>query len=309
MRAALDIGSNTFRMLVGGLSGGVLLREGHFRFNVRLAEELGTTGRLSEAAIRRGVDAFGEFRNELIKLDISPDDASRVRAVGTSALRDALNTGEFLSTVRQATGFAVEVITGEEEARLNALGAAGSLSLSGETMVLDIGGASSEASLVSAGSVLKSISLDVGVVRFASLYRGDEITSKDAMGDVEGRAADVAREIEKRIGLGAKNLIGTGGSATTLAAMLLELPKYDPSRVHGLAMGVEDLKTLRRRLCGMGMADRRGLKGLENGREDLIIPGIILTIKIMEHLGFSVITASDYGLLEGVLHGLCVKEV
>jgi exopolyphosphatase/guanosine-5'-triphosphate,3'-diphosphate pyrophosphatase len=230
--------------------------------------------------------------------------AREILIVATSAVREALNRGEFRDRVARAVGHAVEVVTGEEEARLALLGVLEELpDLAGALVLFDIGGGSTEFILAREGRVAAAASLPLGVVRLAERYMTDGPVDRS-------RYADMDREIRSRLtsGLAAftaesrpDHLVGTAGTVTTLAALDQELPAYDPARVQGYALERPRIERLLKRLGALPAAARATLPCLEPGRADLIIPGIAVCLAIMDRFGASTVSVSNSGLREGIL--------
>ena len=230
--------------------------------------------------------------------------ARQILIVATSAVREALNRREFLDRVARAVGHPVEVVTGEEEARLALLGALEGLpGLAGTFVLFDIGGGSTEFILARERRVAAAVSLPLGVVPLAERYMTD--------GPVDwSRYADMEREIRSGLttGLAAfaagsppDRLVGTAGTVTTLAALDRELPAYDPARVQGYVLERPRIERLLKRLGALPAAARATLPCLEPGRADLIIPGIAICLAVMDRFGASAVSVSDSGLREGIL--------
>jgi exopolyphosphatase/guanosine-5'-triphosphate,3'-diphosphate pyrophosphatase len=223
--------------------------------------------------------------------------------VATSAVRDAENRGEFLARVRSETGFDVEIITGEEEARRTMFGICAGLPAGvNDFLGLDIGGGSTEFIVNRVGQPASVQSVDVGVVRLTEMaLRSDPLT----IGDVEQARRIVRNHMAAvRSSLGALTglaLVGTAGSVTSLAAMAQRLSSYDPVRVHNFRLTLDTIREFEAEFIGRTRAERRGLYGLEPGREDVIVAGTLILREVMEALGYQECVVSDYGLREGVV--------
>jgi exopolyphosphatase/guanosine-5'-triphosphate,3'-diphosphate pyrophosphatase len=297
--ASVDVGSNSIRLLVGEVARGRVIRGTHDRAVTRLAGGLSGTGLLREAGMAETLRALGRFA-ELIKAG----GARRARAVGTSALREAANAGEFLRQVLLETGLAVEVISGQREGELSARGVLSSIGDMPSSLVMDMGGGSTELMACAGRKVLKRMTAPVGVVKLFERHlvsdppSGGELRSLD--GDIERVVSGLKEKAWAFVKAGTV-LIGTAGTATTLASMDLGLGRYEPERVHMHEIPLGRLHELAGMLGSLPLKERMRLRGLEPSRADLIIPGIRLTIKLMEGLGFRSILISDHGLLEGVL--------
>lgn len=238
---------------------------------------------------------------------ISDYGVTGVRAVGTSALREARNSREFIDAVFRDTGIRIKIISGMEEAELTSKGILLGFGRGDDPLfIIDIGGGSVEWIIFDQKQSGSSFcgSIPVGVISLLERFVKTDPPSYDDMraleGEIDSHLVRLSTEIRKRLPSGA-HFVGTGGTVTTLASLDLGLKTYDPVRIHMHGISVEKLKELRDLLISVPLVRRQGIDGLEPGRADLIIPGILLTIKFMEFFGFHEILVSDYGLLEGLL--------
>ena len=295
--AAIDLGTNTARLLVATLDEErgicpVLLK----RRITRLGGGFTRSGGISDEARARSAAALAEFA-----ADISQFDVRRVRAVATSAVRDAANGAAFCSQILETTGVRLEVIDGVEEGELTLSGVlAGIDTIPEHLMVFDVGGGSTEYTLTRGSDLLYTESLPLGVVR---LTEGK--VSPDAMSDKIGRELNALSNSLCSKGLtsllAGAELVGTAGTATTLAAISMSMTDYDYRRVNNHTLSLEEIRAILARLLPLTPQQRLAVPGMEKGREDLIIAGILITVKTMEAFGFSRLKVSDFGLLEGVL--------
>ncbi|HTO11100.1 MAG TPA: Ppx/GppA phosphatase family protein [Candidatus Binatia bacterium] len=310
--ATIDLGSNTVRLLVADVVGAGRWRVVDADQRVtRLGEGLAASGRLGEAPAARTAALVAEYVARARGAG-----AERVAIVATSAVREAANGRAFAAGLERATGETVSVVSGEQEAALTLAGVLGGVGdtpgaatpgAEGDTMVFDIGGGSTEYILAAGGTTVAMVSLRLGVVdlterhpfpgpveaaRFRALR--DEVAARLAA-EVPAtmRAAPVAR------------LIGTAGTATTLAALDLGLTTYDPARVQGhtLTRGAIDAQLAR--LGALTVGERAALPCLEPGRADLIVPGLAIVLATLELVGTDRMVVSDWGLREGILLSLC----
>lgn len=307
LSAAIDVGSNTLRMLIGAIRANGINRIFASRAITRLAEGMRETGSLREANMEKSLSALKEFSRAMADYGVS-----RIRAVGTSALRDALNSAEFIDRALRESGVPIEVITGIREAELTAMGVTLGLRTAGPSLIIDIGGGSTEWILQerpSAEGVLCG-TLPLGVVNLQESFIKSDPPSAEDMSELN-------KEISSHLGTGHwgatghrpfDRLVGTGGTITTLAALDLGLREYEPEKVHLHKIGMDRLRRQGKRLMAMTLDERRRVSGLEPGRADLIIPGVLLTIKFMEISGLDEITVSDYGLLEGLIKEMHDEE-
>lgn len=306
--AAVDVGSNTLRLLICDVRGNVLSRVHAERAVTRLAEGVRDTGLLKQENMKKSVSALKDFARSL-----SEYGAVAVKAVGTSALREAENSVEFIEMAFRETGIRIEAISGAREAELTAKGILQGPGETGGALIIDIGGGSTEWIIHWEGGNPESPlcgSLLLGVVTlFESFIKTDppspceiEALNNEVDSNLLRLADELLSESESERHLPPlKNLIGTGGSITTLAALDLGLKEYDHERVHMHRISLERLCRLKDMLLSLPLSRRKDIDGLEKDRADLIIPGILLTIRFMEFFGFGMITVSDHGLLEGLL--------
>ncbi len=308
--AGIDIGTNALRLLIAEVwrnGTGIRMRVLHNdRRITRLGEGIVNSGRLSPSAIRRTLEALRRFRAAVSKHSVD-----HIITVATSAVREAGNRRQFLNRVLKETGLKVEVIPGEEEARRTVLGVRYGLKEGADLphpniVIMDIGGGSTEWIVVTGGKIEALESVEVGVVKLTERYLSTDPPSgperralifgiREAIGPAVGRIRDIVGPSPRH------DLVGTAGTVTTLAALELGMIKYDPSRVQNMSLGRTRIEEWLKRLLDMKMADRRGLPGIEKGREDIIIAGIGLLLATMEVLGVEEVLVSDFGLREGIL--------
>jgi exopolyphosphatase/guanosine-5'-triphosphate,3'-diphosphate pyrophosphatase len=303
--AGVDIGTLTCRLLIADLPpGGRLIEIRSERRILRLGEGVDQTKRLSVAAMGRVLQCIKEWR-EII--DAAHVDA--VAVVATSAVRDAANRDKFLDRVKREAGFEVELISGEEEARRTMLGVRSGLLIDvTDVLALDIGGGSTEFILDRPGQKPVVRSIDIGVVRLC-----ERLLHQDPPTDEEVRQARewVARETKAAVAgmdnYQAATFVGTAGTITSLAAMAQKLPTYEPARIHNYRLQLDTIQEIEQTLLNRKRADRVGLPGLEEGREEVIVAGTIIIQTIMETLGRSSVLVSNLGLREGVLIDMAMR--
>lgn len=224
-------------------------------------------------------------------------------AVATSAVRDAANRDEFVNLVRRETGLAVEVISGEEEARRTLLGIRSGLPKGVTDMLaLDIGGGSTELILDRPGRSPLVRSVDIGVVRLCErVLQHDPPTSEEVEQAREWAARETRAAVLEMEGYRAAVFVGTAGTITALAAMAQQLSAYEPARIHNYRLMRTEVQALEATLLSRTKSGRVGLPGLERNREDVIAAGAIILRTVMDTLGVTTVLVSDYGLREGVL--------
>jgi exopolyphosphatase/guanosine-5'-triphosphate,3'-diphosphate pyrophosphatase len=297
--ATVDLGTNTVRLLVVESVDGAWRVLHQTQRVTRLGEGQAAAGRLLPEPMRRTADAVAEFSRAARAWG-----AETVRIVATSAVREAANRDEFVARVETETGERVNVVSGEDEARLTLKGVTSGLPGLGASFVLfDIGGGSTEFVLARGGAPEAAVSLRLGVVTLQEEW-GER-------GPVRWeRFARMREHVERRLaeevpaGILAADvgeLVGTAGTVTTLAALDLELPAYDAARVHGHRLRRATVERLLARLGALGVDERARLPCLEPGRADVIIPGIGICLATMTCFHRDTLVVSDRGLREGIL--------
>lgn len=299
--AAVDVGSNTIRMLIAAFHDSRLSRIHTARAITRLAEGIRETGRLRKENIARSLAVLRDFSHS-----INIHGVNRVRAVGTSAIREAGNSNEFIDAAFRETGIKIEPISGIREARLTTKGVLlGFHENPSPSLIVDIGGGSTEWIIYRAEQPepLFCGTTTAGVVNLLERFMK---TDPPQMTEVSAMQKEIDLLLSSLKNETAKyalptHIVGTGGTITTLASIDLSLSEYDSEMIHMHNISVDRLKELRDMLLSLTLDKRKDIAGLEPGRADLIIPGILLTIRIMEIFGFKKLTVSDYGILEGLL--------
>lgn len=296
--AAIDLGTNTVRLLIGqiesdGRSIKQLLLKRHI---TRLGGGFTVERGISAEAMERTISALLDFAEEIKHHGIA-----RIRAVATSAVRDAINGKEFCNEIFLRTGIKLDVIDGRKEGHLTLLGVlAGLDSRPKNLMVFDVGGGSTEYTLTQGESPIFTMSLPLGVVRLTEGKVTCEAMEDKIERELNSLKSSLAEQQLISL-LGRATLVGTAGTATTLAAISLKMTDYDYRLVNNYTIQLDEIKDIFRTLLPMTRVERLTVPGLENGREDLIIAGIMITIKTMDIFGFTRLKVSDFGLLEGLL--------
>jgi exopolyphosphatase/guanosine-5'-triphosphate,3'-diphosphate pyrophosphatase len=298
--AAIDLGSNTVRLLVAEVGAGpawnVLDQDQKV---TRLGEGLAASGRLGAEPISRTVQAVATYVSRAQAWAV--DD---VCIVATSAVREAVNGRDFVDEVVRVTGRRVRVVSGEDEARLTLRGVLHGLgTVTGSSLMFDIGGGSTEYVLAREGDLVDVVSLRLGVVPLAEAYPFPGQVDWSRYARLEQEVADrIARELPAPfLGAHPDRLVGTAGTVTTLAALDLELTSYDPARVQGHRLTRGRIRQLLDKLGGLTVGERARLPCLEPGRADLIIPGLAIVRATMARVGLDTLVVSDAGLREGIL--------
>jgi len=293
IRAAVDIGSNTVRVLVAELLDGGLRRLGIRRKITRLSG--GFQKVLAPEAASRTLEVAGEFIH--FAEEHEPDE---IRVACTGVLRRASNREEFLDRFSPEFGLFPALLDGDEEAFLGALGARHGLGGDFPPFILaDVGGFSTELSVIGP-TVGRRLSLDVGVVTMTETFFS---LDPPTAGQVEEARDFLGKEFEDFFRAPTPGrLVGIAGTPTTIAAVDLGLDVFDPEKVHRHAVGAESLDGMLDKMLSMTAKERlAAFPALEKGREDLMPAGILVFQEIMRLGGYSSLTVSEGGLLEGIL--------
>ncbi|MBA3264710.1 MAG: Ppx/GppA family phosphatase [Thermoleophilaceae bacterium] len=302
--AVVDIGTNSTRLLVAEVEDGQIAELERQTTVTRLGEGLEASGRLSNAAIARVSEALADYRETIDRLG-----AERVVAVATSAMRDAENGPEFRDEIQRRFDIEARTISGDEEARLTFLGATAGRDAGAETLVIDIGGGSTEYVTGHPGSGPGfHISTRMGSVRHTERHlHSDPPTSaelaalaEDARSIVEG---DVPPDVRERVAAG----IAVAGTATSLAAIDQQLDPYDPDKVHGYRLSRASCDRLVGRLAGLTVAQRRQVPGLHPDRAPTIVAGTGILLESMRDFGLDEIEVSENDILHGAALGAASK--
>ena len=293
MRAAvIGIGSNSVRSLLADVSGADFSRLWRDREGTRLFAGLDAEGNLDRDSMDKTVSAVRRMTSE-----VRQKGAEELAIFATSAARDAANGQKFMAMVEQVTGVPLRIITGEEEAELSFFGASAAVSANRCGMI-DIGGGSTEIAIGTPEGIECAFSCQMGAVR---LYRRLRIDRKEDMRPVEVAAAEILNDHLKddpEPDL-PETWVGTGGTFTTLAAMVLGQPWTDRTHVHGAVITAAEIRDIGEALAGMKVEDRIHLQGMQPSRADIVVHGICILLGVMERLGIGRITVSEWGNLDG----------
>ena len=281
--AAIDLGTNTTRLLVADVADG-RIDEVHRETRItRLGEGVDARHRLLPIPIARVRNALTDYRRTLECLG-----AERTLAVATSAVRDAENGEAFLGEVEWSYGFVTRLLSGDEEAELTRRG----VDPKAGTLVVDIGGGSTELIVENFHT-----SLDIGSVRYTERFVHTDPPDPQELDD----CARAARAIlEERVQVKAQSALGVAGTVTTLAALDLGLEQYDRERVHGHRLTTAAARTQLARLAALPLHERRELPAVEPERAPVIVAGAVILVSILDHFGLDEIEVSERDILDGI---------
>lgn len=290
-----DMGTNSTRLLVADIEDGEVKELERRSTVTRLGRGVDTSRQLATEAIEDVVSAVGEY----IKL-YEPLEPDVVLALATSAVRDAENSGAFIAELRERFALNARILTGEEEARLTYVGAVAGRAPSDGTLVIDIGGGSTEIVVGSGREMAFHTSLQLGTVRHTERHiRNDPPTAPE----LEALAEDIRKQLFAELAAADFFEIHTGiavaGTPTSLAAIDQELDPYDPERVHGYVLSLDAIQHMYSMLSGKSLEERLKVPGLHPGRAPTIVAGVVILIQAMRAFGLQEIEVSEHDILYG----------
>ena len=289
------MGTNSTRLLVADVVDGRVHEIERRSTVTRLGRGVDTSGQLSAEAIEDVCDAVGSYVEEYERHGIE-----RVRAIATSAVRDAENGAMFQAELRERFALDAQILDGAEEARLTYLGACAERPPSPKTLVVDIGGGSTELIVGDGPEVGFYASLQVGTVRHTERHlTHDPPTAAELEALANDVQALIGRGLEGAALAQANVGIGVAGTPTSLAAIEQSLDPYDPELVHGYRLSLESIQRMCSRLAAMPLAERLEVTGLHRGRAPTIVAGIVILIQVMRAFGLSEIEVSEHDILWG----------
>ena len=303
--AVIDIGSNTVRLLIGRLQDGRLERIESIREVTRLGKDLYSKGSLNSDSTALSIRSLVKFKVTCDRYGVD-----QIIAVGTSALREAADTEAFLQLIKAKTDIDVKVISGETEADLTIKGISWGQEQIGVnpecSLMVDIGGGSTE--LILNGDANTKFSLPLGAVTLFELFIKHDMPSAYELSLLSAHVlAELDRAvsiIKMKINFSPCALIATGGTPATLAAIHLMMDSYDGNRVHGMRLPYSAIRRMYETTISVPLKVRSSIIGLESSRADIIIPGIMIMLSLMDLLRVQETVVSDYGLMEGILYDI-----
>lgn len=311
--AALDLGTNNCRLLIARASHDGFTVVDAFSRVVRLGEGLAATGKMSEEAMDRAIEALSVCADKLKRRNVI-----LARSVATEACRQALNGTQFIERVRQETGIMLDVISPKEEARLAVMGCHALLEPGqGPALIFDIGGGSTELVLVSTGGgvpeILDWASVPWGVVSLTEsepLGGEDSASLADAYARMRTKVANAFAAFAARlpVGEGDHRLLGTSGTVTTLASVYLGLQSYDRKQIDGLHLPTADMREISQTLAALPPAGRAQFPTIGQERSDLVVAGCAILEVIFDIWPGARLGVADRGIREGILRALMASD-
>jgi exopolyphosphatase/guanosine-5'-triphosphate,3'-diphosphate pyrophosphatase len=288
--AAVDLGTNSTRLLVADVDGDRLEEVVRLLTITRLGEGVDARGRLLPVPIMRVRNCLTDFRRVL-----EGQGATRTLAIATSAVRDAENGEAFLGEIEWSYGFTTRLLDGTEEAAMMVRGVtAGRPPRVEDTLIVDIGGGSTELVVASDGAEpMAATSLDVGSVRLTERFLRSDPPSRPELAGAGAYVRSLLPPYE------ARSAIGVAGTVTTLATLDLGLEEYDPERTHGHRIARDSVERELERLAGMTLEERLQVPGIEPGRASVIVAGLVVLLEILDAYGLGEIEVSERDILHG----------
>jgi exopolyphosphatase/guanosine-5'-triphosphate,3'-diphosphate pyrophosphatase len=298
---AIDIGTNSVRLLVADVDGAgpdakLQPLERQMRIT-RLGAGVDRNRSLAPDAIARTVDVLRGYRATLDDLGVT-----RLRATATSAARDASNRDDFFTAAHDALRITPELLSGDDEAALSFLGATAELDAPAPFLVVDIGGGSTEL-VLGTDAPTGLVSLDIGCVRVTEQFLESDPPAPEELSNAVASVRDLVADVPRVVpgAADAATLVGLAGTVTTVAAIELGLPAYDPERIHHFRLTRDAAEDVFRTLATESAAQRAHNPGLEAGRVDVIVGGAIVLVSVMRVLGFDEMLVSEADILDGLV--------
>jgi exopolyphosphatase / guanosine-5'-triphosphate,3'-diphosphate pyrophosphatase len=293
--AAVDIGTNSTRLLVADVDGSRFQDVERETRVTRLGEGVDERRRLLPLPIARVRNVLSDYRRTIESLG-----GERTLAIATSAIRDAENGEAFLGEIEWSYGFVTRLLSGHDEALLMFRGVTAERQLDAGTVIVDVGGGSTELVAAEADGVRWHDSLDIGSVRLTERFlHGDPPTHEELAACAGAVQALLSERVPDEVCERTQSAIGVAGTITSLAALALELGEYDRERVHGARLSAEALAQQLQRLASVPLAERRTLRPLEPERAPVIVAGAVIAREVLSFFGLNELEISERDILDG----------
>jgi exopolyphosphatase/guanosine-5'-triphosphate,3'-diphosphate pyrophosphatase len=290
----IDVGTNSVRVLIADGDWSRLKDLERDLVITRLGEGVDKDRRIKPAALRRTVSAIAGYAERC-----RARQATAIRIIATSAVRDSANRDDFNAAVLRAAGIEPVLLTGEQEAKLGFLGATIDVPAQPPYLVVDIGGGSTEL-VYGRTEAERFLSTDIGSVRLTERHVSSDPPTMDEL-EAVAADADVHLTEAARV-LGAPRdatMLGLAGTITTVAAIALELPGYDRAAIHHIRLTRETIAGVRAQLASMTSEERRSLPAIPRGREDVIVVGVVILERVLERFSLDACLVSETDILDG----------
>lgn len=291
--AGIDIGSNSIRLLIAEVENNkikdIIYQE---KATTRLATNIDKTSMLAEEPFNNSINVLANFKKAIDKYNIN-----NILTVATSAVREAKNGNDFIKAAKDV-GIEISIISGNEEGMLEYLGVCSGLNVDTQPLILDVGGGSSEIIYKTSNNEVHTESHKIGVVKMADMF-DFKSNNNNSLEDCQKYIKEFFKDVV--IPDNIETFITTAGTATTLAAIDMKMTEYDYKKVNGYKLHINKVKETLSKVYNTPYAERINITGMDKGREDLIIPGIIIILEILSKTSLEYITVSDFGLREGAV--------
>lgn len=294
--AVIDMGTNSIRLLLADFNKGKIVNREKMIITTRLGEKVDESKCISKRAIKDTLSAIIKFNDLITKKNYSIK-----KIIGTSALRDAKNSHELIDVIKDITGQEIDIIDGKTEAKYGFSGVINSFNFQKKSFVIDIGGGSTELILGSKKIDLLT-SLDIGAVRMTDRYIENDIPTKVELEKLRDGIDKIIDEfIIENKGISFGNVIGIGGTITTLAAVKYKMDVYNSDIIQGSSFNRLELNAMIDEFSSLDLEKRKEILGLQPKRADIILAGSIILERLFEKFQFEEIIVSDYDNLEGII--------
>ena len=293
--AGVDIGTNSTRLLVADVEDGRIGDLERDTRVTRLGEGVDERHKLLPEPIARVRNVLSDFRRKIESLG-----GERTLAIATSAIRDAENGEAFLGEIEWSYGFETRLLSGHDEALLMFRGVTSERGLDAGTVIVDVGGGSTELIACDPAGVSWHDSIDIGSVRLTERFLQNDPPGAEELGRCAGAVRSLlAERVPEEVQAAAQAAIGVAGTITSLAALDLGLEEYDRDRVHGHLLSAEGLQRQLDRLASVPLAQRRRIRPLDPERAPVIVAGAVIVRETLAFLGLNAIEISERDILDG----------
>ena len=295
--AAVDLGTNSTRLLVADVDGGRVVDVERDTRVTRLGEGVDRRRRLLPVPVTRVRNVLTDYRRTLESLG-----AERTLAIATSAIRDAENGEAFLGEIEWSYGFATQLLSGHDEALMTFRGVTSERELGAGTVIVDVGGGSTELVAGEPDGVRWHDSLDIGSVRLTERFLHSDPPAED---ELEACATAVravlAERVPDEIRSGTRSAVGVAGTITSLSALALGLEEYDRKRVHGFELSAAALDEQLQRLSSLPVEQRRRIPALDPERAPVIVAGAVIAREVLAFFELEALEISERDILDGAV--------
>ena len=294
---AIDIGTNSMRLLTTDLIDNKLTNRKKYVNTTRIGQGVDENGFITEEAMERNINALKEYHDKCLDYG-----CEKIYCMGTSALRDSKNRSEFIKRAKDEAGIDVNVVDGEIEAKLGFSGVTNGIDKEGDILVIDIGGGSTEFIFGNKEGIERNVSINIGALRLTEKYLSEGY-SDSAFSDMREFINEQIKDIvsylnEKEI----ECVCGIGGTITSLSAVNQNLEIYSMEKVHGSVITREEVQKMMDKFVSCSDEERKHINGLQPKRADIIAAGTEILICIMDNLSKKDVVVSEYDNLEGIAY-------